>query len=71
MSICDSGIGIKLFSQNITINVPANHPLIILANQLPWATMYDLIETDLRNSTLLKKLHFYIEDSPIGFVFQG
>jgi IS5 family transposase len=58
MSICDSGIGIKLFSQTISINVPQNHPLIILANQLPWETMYDLIEDDLKNSTLLKKLHY-------------
>jgi hypothetical protein len=58
MSICDSGIGIKLFSQSISINVTEDHPLIILANQLPWETMYDLIEDDLRNSTLLKKLHY-------------
>ena len=58
MSICDSGIGIKLFSQNITINVPQDHPLIILANQLPWESMYELICDDIKNSTLLKKLHF-------------
>jgi IS5 family transposase len=58
MSICDSGIGIKLFSQSISINVPEHHPLIILANQLPWELMYKLIEGDLKSSTLLKKLHF-------------
>lgn len=58
MSICDSGIGIKLFSQSISINVPPEHPLIILANQLPWEAMYKLIEDDLRNTTLLKKLHY-------------
>lgn len=58
MSICDSGIGIKLFGQSISINVPPDHPLIILANQLPWEAMYELIEEDLRISTLLKKLHY-------------
>ena len=58
MSICDSGIGIKSFSQSISINVSNKHPLIILSNQLPWKAMYDLIEEDLKNSTLLKKLHF-------------
>jgi hypothetical protein len=58
MSICDSGIGIKLFSQIILINVPEEHPLIILANQLPWEEMYELIESDLKSSTLLKKLHY-------------
>lgn len=58
MSICDSGIGIKLFSQSITINVPKEHPLIILANQLPWEELFHLIEDDLRNGTVLKKLHY-------------
>jgi transposase, IS5 family len=58
MSICDSGIGIKTFSQSITINVPKDHPLIILANELPWEAMYDLIEEDLKNSTVLKRLHY-------------
>ena len=58
MSIYDSGIGIKLFSQTISINVPDNHPLILLSNQLPWEAMYELIEVDLKNSTLIKQLHF-------------
>ena len=58
MSICESGIGIKLFSQSIAINVPQNHPLIILANQLPWEEMFHLIENDLRTSTVFKKFHF-------------
>lgn len=58
MSICDSGIGIKLFSQSITIQVPKDHPLLILANGLPWEAMFCLIEEDLRNSTMLKKLHY-------------
>lgn len=52
MSICDSGIGIKLFSQSILINVPQNHSLIILANQLPWVAMYDF--TDRQIEQLIK-----------------
>ena len=58
MSICDSGIGIKLFSQNITINVPKDHPLIILANELPWEEILHLIKNDIKNSVLSKKLHY-------------
>jgi transposase, IS5 family len=58
MSICDSGVGIKLFSQNITINVPKDHPLIILANELPWREMFHLIKNDLKNSVLSRKLNF-------------
>jgi transposase, IS5 family len=58
MSICDSGIGIKLFSQSITINEPKDHPLIILANQLPWEKMFHLIADDLKAGTVFKKLHY-------------
>ena len=58
VSICDSGIGSKLLGQIISINVPSDHPLIILANQLPWEAMYALIEEDLRSTTPLKKLHY-------------
>jgi IS5 family transposase len=58
MSICDSGIGIKLFSQSITVKVPKEHSLIILANQLPWKEMFQLIENDLKNSVLSKTCHY-------------
>lgn len=58
MSICDSGIGIKSFSQSIPINVPKDHPLIILANQLPWEEMLQLIEKDLKASVLSNRLHY-------------
>lgn len=57
MSICDSGIGCKLFDSEITIKVPQTHPLILLANELPWEKMLDLIENDLRESTPSKNLH--------------
>lgn len=56
MSICDSGIGIKLFGQGITINISPEHPLIILGNRLPWEEMLSLIENDLRRSVLSRTL---------------
>lgn len=58
MSICDSGIGCKLFGSEITIKVEDDHPLVLLGNQLPWEEMLSLIEDDLSNSTRLKKSHF-------------
>jgi hypothetical protein len=54
MSICDSGIGRKLFGQRIEITVANTHPLIVLANQLPWEEMLHLVENDLCQSTVLK-----------------
>ena len=57
MSICDSGIGCKLFDSEITIKVSQTHPLILLANELPWEKMLNLIENDLKESTPLKNLH--------------
>lgn len=58
MSICDSGFGRKLFSQKVIVNVTENHPLVVLANQFPWEEMLALIEYDLSQSTLLKRLHY-------------
>ncbi len=58
MSICDSGIGRKLFGQRIEITVTNTHPLIVLANQLPWEEMLHLVEHDLCQSTALKCLHY-------------
>lgn len=58
MSICDSGIGRKLFGQRIEITVTNTHPLIVLANQLPWEEMLYLVEHDLCQSTALKCLHY-------------
>ena len=58
MSICDSGIGRKLFGKRIEITVANTHPLIVLANQLPWEEMLHLVENDLCQSTVLKCLHY-------------
>lgn len=58
MSICDSGFGRKLFGQEIVLTVPQNHPLILLANQLPWDKMLLLVEHDLKQSTPLKRWNY-------------
>lgn len=58
MSICDSGFGRKLFGQKIEVIVPDTHSLIVLANQLPWDKMLQLIEDDLKQSTPLKQGHY-------------
>ena len=49
---------IKLFGQEILVAVPHHHPLIILANQLPWDKMLELIEYDIKQSSPLKRLHY-------------
>ena len=51
MSICDSGIGIKVLGKKIEIDVADNHPLIVLANALPWYEMLEMILPDLKQST--------------------
>jgi hypothetical protein len=55
MAICDSGFGSKLVAQEIVVTVSENHPLIILANALPWEKMLQLIEHDLKQTTPLKR----------------
>lgn len=57
MSICDLGIGIKLLSRNVTIEVSENHPLLVLANQLPWKEMFNWVERDLVDTTALKTFY--------------
>jgi IS5 family transposase len=58
MAICDSGFGSKLVAQEIVVTVSENHPLIILANALPWEKMLQLIEHDLKQTTPLKRGHY-------------
>ena len=58
MSICDSGFGQKLFPQKVIINVSDNHPLVVLANHLPWKEMLAMIEDDIRESTPRKKFYY-------------
>ena len=47
MSICDSGFG-----QKIEVMVPDTHELIVLANQLPWEKMLNLVEHDQPRHTI-------------------
>lgn len=58
MSICDSGIRSKVLSKEITINVPQEHELLVLANKLPWEEMYELVKIDLKNSTVFKTAYY-------------
>ncbi|WP_284451120.1 transposase [Methylophaga thalassica] len=58
MSICDCGIRSKVFGKKMTLEVDDRHPLIKLANELPWQEMYALVCEDLRMSTLCKTWHY-------------
>lgn len=58
MSICDSGIGRKLFGQEILIPISPNHPLLILGNELPWEEMLRIVEDDFRQNLASKALHY-------------
>jgi IS5 family transposase len=50
MSICESGLDSKAESRPITINVPENHPLIRLAQAIPWLTLFNLVLPDLKKT---------------------
>ncbi|MBF0443448.1 MAG: hypothetical protein HQK54_16190 [Oligoflexales bacterium] len=51
MSIDISGRDGKVNPSTITISISSTHPLILLANLLPWATLIDLVVPDLKKST--------------------
>jgi IS5 family transposase len=55
MSICLSGITDKVCQQSITIEINEKHPLVRLANALPWEELTDLVMVDLKASTAKKK----------------
>jgi len=57
MSICDSGIGVKVCGKKMLIAVLNNHPLVLLSNQLPWEDMFDLVVNDLKNTTSKKQYY--------------
>ena len=58
MSICDLGMGSKVKTGKIEVDVNETHPLIMLANTLPWPDLYELILPDLKNTT--KKGFWYL-----------
>jgi transposase, IS5 family len=51
MSLELSGLDSKALSGSISINIPANHPLLLLANIINWKYLLDLVLRDLKNST--------------------
>lgn len=51
MSIDGSGITSKVLSCKITMEVKAKHPLIILANSLPWEELAEMVLSDLKATT--------------------
>ena len=50
MSICDLGIKDKVHGGELTVSITEEHPLILLAQTLPWEKMYRLILPDLKNT---------------------
>jgi transposase, IS5 family len=51
MSLNTSGIGLKVVEKDITISIRNNHPLIKLANNLPWEEMTFIVLEDLKNTS--------------------
>ena len=51
MSINLSGLNSKVKSQHVSIFVPPEHPLVLLANSLDWLAIGNLVMEDLRNTT--------------------
>jgi IS5 family transposase len=51
MSICLKGVDSRLESACVSISVSADHPLIKLANALPWVAMSELVMSDLKKTT--------------------
>lgn len=66
MAICSDGIDTKLSSACISISIQDNHPLIALANSIPWNQLSDPVIADLKKTTtkgcwwLGRKIHVRI-----------
>lgn len=56
MSICGSGLEAKTNSVLISIQPENDHPLIKLAQALPWEELAEMVREDLRESTITKIL---------------
>ena len=55
MSIDDSGLNNKVIGQQISIKVSEHHPLLKLANMLPWTDLAEIVLSDLQSSTVKGK----------------
>jgi transposase, IS5 family len=51
MSLCSSGLNASCHGQPVTIDVAATHPLIQLAQVIPWSALAALVLPDLKQST--------------------
>lgn len=51
MAIDVSGQDIPLTGSYVLIEIEKNHPLILLANSLPWKILMDLVVIDLKKTT--------------------
>jgi hypothetical protein len=51
LSICDFGMKSKVLPGKITICITKSHPLILLAETIPWQEMFELIFPNLKNTT--------------------
>jgi hypothetical protein len=51
MSICSSGLDVPCGGQPVTIDVAPTHPLLQLAQVIPWPTLAALVLPDLKQTT--------------------
>lgn len=51
MSICESGINDKVSGGALTVWVSSRHPLILLANAIPWQMFAEQVLPDLKQTT--------------------
>lgn len=51
MSLAQDGMKAKIKTHRTVIEVPEKHPLILLANALPWSNLSELVCEDLKKST--------------------
>jgi len=52
MGISYSGIDCKVDAKPVRVEISQNHPLLLLANTLPWKKMVDLVDVDLKATTV-------------------
>ena len=50
MSLNTSGVGNKVLGRTVSIEIENKHPLIVLANELPWDEITSVILEDLKQT---------------------
>ncbi len=51
MTISLEGASAKVDAGSVSVIVSENHPVMVLANSLPWETLMDLCDEDLKKTT--------------------